>query len=57
MSVKQMEIDELYKTVLRKEKVIEQLTETIKMLNEQINASEHQLAEYRKVIKLRSQRR
>lgn len=56
-NAKEFEVQELYRIAARKEKVITALTETISMMEKQFRIIKAELAEYKRITKLRKTKR
>lgn len=56
-NAKEFELQELYRVAARKDKLIAALTETISMMEKQFRTVKAELAEYKRITKLRKTKR
>lgn len=57
LDVRQIEVNELYKIAARKQRLVECLADTIKMMEKELHQTKKELEEYKKVVKLRNKNR
>ena len=57
LDVRQIEINELYKISARKQRLVECLADTIKMMEKELHQTKKELAEYKRIVKLRNKNR